>query len=320
MEENSSKPAQATKSAPILSQVSPVDAGPLKAIILLAFLKQNLLLIVGLTVLGAGLGWYLSQGDKNAYTTEMLVQANFNSTPQLTAQVHYYQSLINENDFTKLGKELSITSSMAASITTVHITPYYDEVALLKEYVAVTKDAGDTAQKALTFTAYKKAKKDIDHEMQVIKATGSNSVALNKAMDKLIALEPTTGINAVKTAVVDATWFKLTSLDNNTRNIDSLMTSVRKSINVTGNSSNTVLESLFNEKRSLVKTVDQIRYDWNTYQNIINVVSRHTQKGIKVQDNLIFKGALLFFFIALLAAVLPKLWKHLKVYEERNAA
>lgn len=286
----------------------------------LLFFKNNLLLILGFTIVGAALGWFLGKGDSNAFTTTMRVEPNFNSTPQLTSQIEYYESLINDKDVAKLGKELGITSSMATSIATLQIAPYKDKIAMLNEYEQVTKSVEGNARPALSFEAYQAAKKDTDFSFQIITATGSNPVALNKLMDKLIALEPTTAIAAAKTAAIDATWYKLTSLDNHTRNVDSLMNSIRRNINNLGQNQESTLESLFREKQYLVGTIDSIRTDWNKYQNTINVVSRHTKQGVKAQSILITKGALLFFLIGLLVAGLMVLWKSIKEYELRHNA
>lgn len=281
------------------------------------FLKNNILLILGFTLVGAGLGWYLGKGDSSAHVATMLVEPNFNSTAQLTAQVAYYQSLVEQNDASKLGKELGVTSSMATSIAAIQIEPHKDKIALLNEYKKVIDEEKGAAQQAFSFEAYQAAKKDTDYSYQVITATGSNPIALNKLMDKLIALEPTTGITAAKTATIDASWYKLTTLDNHTRNIDSLIVTIRKNISTLGQSQEGILETLFKEKQHLASQVNSIRNDWNKYQNTINVISRYTKQGVKAQNNLIVKGALLFFLLGLFVSGLRVLWKNLKEYESR---
>lgn len=303
-------------------------------ILFLIFLQRNLILIAGLTVLGAALGWYLNQGSTNAYTTEMRVQPNFNSTEHLTAKVFYYQSLVDEKDIAKLGKELGITSSMAASIKNISIKPYYNDIELLKEYDDFARSSDTMALKHLNFASYKGSKRDFDYEFQIITASGSNTIALNKVMDKLIALEPTTAMIAAKNIGVETTWFKLAALDTQLRGLDSLMVSLNKSVrnssmNQTTPSNNfylseqqessNVFKSLFEEKNSVLNRIEEAKKDFYNYENMINVVSRYTQKGAIEKERLILKLALIFFLFGIVVAGIPKLWKFLKAYEERNA-
>lgn len=302
-------------------------------LLFLIFLQRNFLLILGVTILGGALGWYLNQGSKNAYTTEMRVQPNFKSTEHLISKVAYYQSLIGEQDFTKLGKELGITSSMAASINAIAIDPYYNETELLEEYDAFARSSDTMALKDLTFKGYKAAKRDFDYEFQVITATGTNTIALNKAMDKLVALDQTTAIAAAKRTSLETAEFKLAAMELQVRNLDTLMLSLQKAVKDAGSNtitpsnniylteqqeSSSLFTSIFEEKQNMLNRIEITKREYYDYQNVINVVSRYTQKGAITNERLVLKGILLFFFIGLIIAALPKLWRFLKEYDERS--
>lgn len=302
-------------------------------ILFLIFLQRNLLLIAGITILGGALGWYLSQEDKKVYTTEMRVQPNFDSTEHLIAQVNYYQSLINEKDISKLAKELGITSSMAASINSISIEPYYNETELLREYDDLARRSDTMALKDLTFEGYKNAKRDFDYEFQVINASGKNTIALNKVMDKLVALEQTTSISASKRTSLEIAEYKLAAMELQVRNLDTLMLSLQKAVKESGTNqatpsnniylsneqkSTTVFNSLFDEKQRMLDGIEYTKKQYYNYQNVINVVSKHTQKGVITKKNLILKGVMVFFILSLIVAALPKLWKFLNDYKEKH--
>jgi hypothetical protein len=302
-------------------------------LLFLIFLQRNLLLIVGITILGGALGWYLNQDSKNLYTTEMRVQPNFKSTEHLIAKVSSYQSLINEKDVAKLGKELGITSSMAATITSINIEPYYNEIELLKEYDDFARRSDTMALKDLTFEGYKAAKRDFDYEYQSITARGSNTIVLNKTMDKLVALDQTTAIAAAKRTSLETAEYKLAAMEMQVRNLDTLMISLQKAVKDSGSNqaiptnniylndqqeSSTMFTSIFEEKQKMLNRIDLTKKQYYDYQNVINVISKYTQKGSIFKQHLVLKGALLFFLVGLIVAAAPKLWRFLKEYEEKT--
>lgn len=301
-------------------------------LVLLIFIQRNLLVIAGFAILGAALGWYLEQDTKNLYNAQMQVQPNFKSTEHLTSKVLYFQSLIVEKDFAKLGKEVGVTSNMAESIKSISIEPYFNETELLKEYDDLARRSDTMALKNLTFTGFKDAKRDFDYEFQSITAAGTNTVALNKVMDKLVALEPTTTIAAQRIAAVESSQYKLAAMELQVRNLDSLMVSFQKAVRESGTAtgvpknnfylsqqeeSKTVFSSIFKEKQDMLYMIEAAKEEYYKNQNIINVVSRFTQKGSIENQHLMIKGAILFFLVGLIVAAVPRLWKFLKAYDEK---
>lgn len=111
-----------------LSQISKKIGSYVDAVLMsifkgILFIKKNLVIIIGLFVLGAGLGYYLDTVLKS-YTSTITVNPNFGSTEYLYQKISLLNSRIKEGDVNFLKNEVGI--AQPELINSIKIEPITD--------------------------------------------------------------------------------------------------------------------------------------------------------------------------------------------------
>lgn len=86
------------------------------------FVKRNIIIIIVLFVIGAGIGYFMDKSSK-AYNNEIIVNPNYGSTDYLYAKINMLQAKIKERDTTFLK---SIGIEKANTISSIEIKPIVD--------------------------------------------------------------------------------------------------------------------------------------------------------------------------------------------------
>lgn len=111
-----------------LSQISKKIGSYVDAVLMsifkgILFIKKNLVILIGLFVLGAGLGYYLDT-ELKSYTSTITVNPNFGSTDYLYQKISLLNSRIKEGDVNFLKNEVGITQPEL--INSIKIEPITD--------------------------------------------------------------------------------------------------------------------------------------------------------------------------------------------------
>ena len=301
-------------------------------VLFLIFIQKNLIVVALASILGIAAGWYLRSQSKNQFTAQIVVQPNFNSAGQLISNVTYYQSLIDQQDFDKLGKELDIDTEKAAKISSLDIRPEFNDTELLSEYDKLARKSDTMALENFTFEGFKAAKRDADYQYQLIQVASQDRSVLENAINNIINVKENSYIKAGRQALKETADFDLKSLNYQLGEMDSLIaayqTAIKSSDVKGGNGTNLylgdqkpseALKNLFDQKRSILYQMSLVRQDKYSYDKTINVVSKFIKKGTVEKNHYTLKGAFIGLGFGLLLALFPIVWRFLKNYEKENA-
>lgn len=301
-------------------------------ILFLIFIQKNLIVIALVSILGIAGGWYLRSQSINQFTAQVLVKPNFKSTGQLISNVTYYQSLIDEQEYEKLGKELGIDANQAAKISSLNIRPEFNDTELLEEYDKLARKSDTMALENFTFEGFKAAKRDADYQFHLIEVASKDRAVLESVIDDVIDVKENSIIKAERKALKETAEFDLKTMNYQLRELDSLLAAYQtaiKSSDVKGGSGTNLylgdqkpseaLKNLFDQKRNLLYNMSVVRKDKYSYDNTINVVSQFVKKGTVEKKHYTLKGAFIGFGFGLLIALFPIVWRFLNNYQKENA-
>ncbi|WP_438961165.1 hypothetical protein [Nonlabens sp.] len=301
-------------------------------VLLLIFIQKNLIIVGLASILGIAGGWYLRSQSKNQFTAQVLVKPNFKSAGQLISNITYYQSLLEQQDFKKLSKELEINPEQASKISGLDIKPEFNDTELLKEYDELARETDTMALENFTFEGFKEAKRVADYQHYLIEVSSQDRAVLESVIDDVIKVEENSIIKAQRLALKETAVFDLKSINYQLTEIDSLIaayqTAIKSSDVKGGNGTNLylgdqkpseTLRSLFYHKGALLEEMSDIRKDKYSYDNTINLVSQFIKKGTVEKKHYTLKGAFIGLGFGLLIALFPVLWRFLKNYEKEHA-
>ena len=84
---------------------------------------RNIMILGGLFIIGAGLGYWMDEVDEGNYETQMIVSPNFGSTDYLYAKVDQIESKLKERDLSFLSK---IGIKKPKNLTEIKVVPVVD--------------------------------------------------------------------------------------------------------------------------------------------------------------------------------------------------
>ena len=300
-------------------------------VLFLIFIKNNIILLVALFIIGAALGMYLSRESKKNFTAQLRVQPNFESSSQLISNVEYYNSLVDQEDYETLGKQLNISTEEAKTFVSFEIEPDYNDTELLKEYDYMARRADTIALENYTFEGFKEAKRDIDYQFYRVSVTSKNRAALEKAASGIVKVEDNPLIKAQRMASIETTDFNIAKREYQLKEIDSLISAYQTAIkdkdsdlsngtNVFVNGQNGMVnfETLFEEKTNILYLLETEREKKYEFKNTVNIVSYFIKKGTIEEKHLTVTFALVFFGFGLLVALIPIIWRFLNTYQKKD--
>ncbi|MFK5889563.1 MAG: hypothetical protein QM486_02395 [Flavobacteriaceae bacterium] len=122
-------------------------------IFVLLFLRKHFIKFAIAAIIGF-FGGYFSEGTERAYTSNMVVSANFNSIYQLYNNITNYNNLVMQKDTVGLSKLFNISNQEAANLKSFEIAPVITEnekLSLLDEFI---KTADTTSVKLIDANVY----------------------------------------------------------------------------------------------------------------------------------------------------------------------
>ncbi len=299
-------------------------------VLFLIFIKKNIILLAVLTLIGFGLGFYLDQKQNEIFTSVVRVEPNFGSAAQVLSNVEFYNSLVGQEDYDRLAKELSIKTEEAQTINGFSIEADFTNNELLQEYDALARQSDSVAVSIFDFTEFKEAKRDIDYKTYVVEVYGENKAVVEKTAVKAVEVKEMSAIEAMKKASQQTARFTIRNMENQLVELDSLVASYQKAItnSASGSTAATnlylsdqkpseVLKQLFDQKDDILTQLRYERQQLYSYDNTVNIASIYTKKGAVKSNQYKFKLALILFGLGLLIALVPVIFKWLNTYEAR---
>lgn len=300
-------------------------------ILFLIFIKNNIILLGVLLVLGAALGMYLSRESKKNFTAQLRVQPNFESAGQLISNLEFYNSLVDQKDFKTLGKELQISTEEASSFKSFDIEADYNDTELLKEYDYMARRADTIALENYTFEGFKQAKRAIDYKFYRVEIISKDRAALEKAAANAIEVKDNPLIKAQRRSSIETTDFNLVRMEYQLQEIDSLLSAFQSAIKdkdsnlskgtnifVNGQNRSISFTELYEQKAQALYNLETIREKKYSYENTVNIVSYFVKKGTIEKKHLTVTYALVFLGLGLLLALIPLVFKFLNNYQNKN--
>jgi hypothetical protein len=298
-------------------------------ILFLIFIKNNIILLGVLCILGGGLGMYTSKENKKNFTAQLRVQPNFESAGQLISNLKYYKSLVEQEDFKTLGKELNISIEEASQLKSFKIEADFNDTELLKEYDYMARRADTIALENYTFEGFKQAKRAIDYQFYKVEIVSEDRAALEKAASVAVQVEDNPLIKAKRLASKETTAFNIRNMEYQLQEIDSLIRAFQGSIKntdsnayqgtsvfVNGQNKTDVFRDFFNEKSTTLLNLEIEREKKYSYENTANIVSYYIKKGVIEKKHLTLTYALVFFGLGLLIALVPLVLRFLNNYQK----
>jgi hypothetical protein len=297
-------------------------------VLTLIFIKSHVILLGIFFLLGGGLGNYLSRESKKTFTAQLRVQPNFQSAAQLISNLEHYNSLVYQEDFLNLAKELGINASEAEKLKSFGIKPDFSDTELLMEYDTFARSSDTMALENFTFEGFKAAKRDIDYEYYTVQISGTDKKALGKAATYATQVEDNPVIKGLRLSSIETNTFNIKSLEYQLTEIDSLFNAYQMAIKSTdsqsqastnvymsGQRNSNAFNDLFNQKASTLYKLKEAREDKYSFDNTVNISSYFVKQGTIEKQYLTMKGAFIFLGLGLLIALIPIVLRFLKSYK-----
>src|SRR2546423_3173528 len=149
---------------------------------ILIFVKRKILWLGLGALIGLGIGVYEYVSKGPAYSSEMIVRSNFESTSLLYNQIDYFNSLIKQNRYKELSSVFNISENESSRLIEFAITPVDDDIEAAKLYRNTFLDYRrfglngiDTFwRKTMKFNDFKRELRPSDFPLQKIKLYSSN--------------------------------------------------------------------------------------------------------------------------------------------------
>ncbi len=191
-------------------------------IILLLFLRKNILILGVATLFGAILGFLLSLNKDPVYTSEMSVETAYENGIRLYSQVDYLNTLISFEDSIMMGKIFDISSTEAASILGFEAQPIDSEKNFYLAYDAYIQNTDSIYTHEFEFEDFSKRMVDTDLRFHKIIVEGFKPrvfVKLNNGIKPLIENEYYKDLKEKK---AEELAFEKENIINNLSQIDTL--------------------------------------------------------------------------------------------------
>jgi hypothetical protein len=291
-------------------------------ILMLIFIKENILKIGIATIIGIIAGVFLEVQSPKRYASELLIEPNFKSSLQLYNNVNYYNDLVKQKDTLKLQETFNLTKAEAASLKKFEIQAIKNEKDIVNAYDELILAVDTLTIKSYEFEQFKAAFTNFDYKVHKVTVTASKSNVFEKLDDVIIS------------SVVKNKYFnRLKELTNENLNItDSVykenlaqIDSLRKvymqvmldeakkeqsgtNIDLGGQNQTSKELELFETNRKIISDLRYIANEKSKKYEVINVISNFQPIGYEIKGiakNYVFQlgafgAGLMIFFLLLL--------------------
>lgn len=311
-------------------------------LVTLLFLFRNFIWLLVGAALGAGYSIF-KETRGSAYTSEMVVKANYNSARNVYNTIDYLNALISSGQTSELGNFFGITSDEAKQLSDFSIEPVESELITAdlykQEFFQPERDKKmrlDTFwTRTIKYKDFKESLTKYDYPYQKITAYTTNPLLFSKLQN---GISEHIGKNELLTAVNEqeakSNAGEERLLEMSIKNLDSLRIAynlgISKGTNIPTGNQMTVLQTLpevsipeldlYDKQLKLQDELKKTRARAATEKNVVEVVSPFNPVGKKISFVQSILWAALFGFLAVLSILLLiAFYKWLVVFEASQA-
>lgn len=190
---------------------------------ILLFFKGNFIKLSIATIIGAGFGGFLEYYQDSVYSSEMIVQPNFNSTKQLYTNIEYFNSLAKQKNKTKLSSFFGLSLKEATSLKSFKIEPIVVDKDIVKSYNKVITSIDTLASKNYSYDDFKESFTDVDYYTHIIKIKSTQNDIFSKFNSTILkGIDDNSYFKAIQKATIDNINRSETIYKNSLKQVDSL--------------------------------------------------------------------------------------------------
>jgi len=304
-------------------------------ILLLLFLRKNVLVLGGTALAGLLLGLFLQKSAPTIYTSNMVIETNYNSASRLYSQIAYLNALISENDSIRISKIFDVSPNVATQLKSFSVEAVDFNKQALLAYDTYKQRTDTIYTRDVKFPDFTKRLKETDltfHNIEVFSTTSINFNILKKGILSLVKNDYYKHLRDKKIAELQ---FKKSEITSNLSQLDTLRNQYRKVAlleakngkSTTGVNFSTSSRKEINYDRDLysisTRLLEELDYTNQLILENEEIVKVNSDFGIGVpikglSSKLWFKYGVIGFLLAFLLLVGLKVNKYLSNYEEQT--
>jgi hypothetical protein len=264
-------------------------------ILVLIFLKKNILYLGIASLIGGILGFILDLNKDTFYSSDMILKTNYGSAKSLYAQKSYIGNLVKNEDTIALAKYFDIKSNEASSLLGFEVEPFEKEKNILIDYDYYMTKRDTNFVKDFEFADYQKRISDADLRLQKVTFYATDGVILKKLSNGIKNGIANDYYQKIKERSIKKLSLKRKRLERDLFEIDSIRENHRKvsligvkTKNTTGGTNidlsnkNTRTHKdidLFEISKDILTQLENLKLDEDRSGEIVTVLSKFSRGG-----------------------------------------
>ncbi|MBL4604887.1 MAG: hypothetical protein JKY02_04280 [Flavobacteriaceae bacterium] len=303
-------------------------------ILILLFIKGNIIKLVIAAVIGGGVGGFLEYKKGKSFGSDLLVQPNFKSARQLYNNIGYYNDLVAQRDTTLLASTFNISTKEASALRGFQVNPIKTDNDILELYDELILSVDTLTVKSYSFALFKRAFTDYDYKVHTVHVEATDNKIFSN-LDSIIisSIIENQYFNKLKKITRENLYRTDSLLRENLIQIDTLRQVYMKvmleeakklsngtSIDLGGEKKTTKELELFQTNRTINKDLKEVSEDISEKSEVINVISNFQPVGYEIKgigQNYIFILAGLGMLLVSLFVLLRGLNTYLESYKKK---
>jgi hypothetical protein len=302
-------------------------------ILILIFLRFHLIKFAVAALIGAIAGFFLENSKEIKFSSNLIVQPNFESAQNLYKNINYYNDLITQKNTQELSSIFKLDSSKAASLRKFEITPITNRNDVINAYDKFILEVDTLTVKSYDFDDFEENFTDFDylnHEIEVVATVNDVFSSLDNIIIETV--EKNQYFNRIKKLTNENLTRTDSLLRENLIKVDSLRQVYMRvmleeskkeftgtSIDLGGTKTSAKEIELFRTDREINEDLGLIAESIGEKSEVINIVSSFQSIGYEVKGitkNYIFIVAGLSVILVLLIILFLDLNRYLDSYKK----
>ena len=296
---------------------------------LLLFFKKNFKKLATAFIVGAIAGSIIEFNEEDRYSSNLLLQTNFNSSRQLYSNIQYYNNLVKQKNIALLAKTFGIAIEEAKSLKKIEVEPVINKNDIISTYGELMLQIDTAMIKRYSFDEFKRTFTKFDYKIHNIEVQSSKQDIFSKLDETIISsITKNTYLKRLKELTNEHLNRTDVLLRKNLSQADSLHKIYKKvlleeaKLSNKGTNINLGKTKKTNKELELFSTVLEINEELHKVceektekTEIVNVVSKFPSIGYKMQG-VSENRSVQFGFISLSLMILYLLFLKLNTYLE----
>ena len=301
---------------------------------LLLLIRSNFKSLTAAALLGGLIGGVYQYGFKTReYESSMTLQPNFGSSVQLYKNIDLYQSLIEQEDYSRLMESLNISEEEARSLRKIEVEPYENENQALLSYKDFVQNLDSLTFDLISYEEFSKAQPVESFKYHIVKVRAIDRFVFSKLERPIIgSIVNNKYYDQVKSNAYENLLSKKKALESSLLELDSLR-SIYKKVMIAesqkeNSGTNIYLAELnasnkevlvFDKYMALNEELFEVNNRLTEEKEVINIVSSFNPVGMKATGwyrNYAILGLLGGFLLVFVWIQLVRINHFLKKVEE----